>query len=123
MGDGMSDDRHVHAPFTPDQVANLNEYQRSGTAHPFTCGSGNRLDEAHLVAMRARGDHDAGVLVAAEDGWHCPAVGCGYTQAWAHTGMADGTWVAALRQMRSLCKDQGDVVAMADAMDEAAKNK
>ena len=37
----------VTAPFTPEQVENLNRYQRSGDCHPFTCG-GNRGDARYL---------------------------------------------------------------------------
>jgi hypothetical protein len=29
----------VRAPFTPEQVENLNDYQASGTFHEFTCGN------------------------------------------------------------------------------------
>ncbi len=67
----------VFAPFTPDQVASLNGYQASGRFAEFTCGNG-----------QCPGDQ--AVLVAAEDGWHCPS--CSYTQDWAHQPMADGTW-------------------------------
>ena len=67
----------VQAPFTAEQVASLNGYQRSGTFHEFTCGN----DECPVVHA---------TLVAAEDGWHCPS--CTYTQDWAHNWMADGSW-------------------------------
>lgn len=67
--------------FTPEQVASLNEYQKSGTFHPFTCG-GNRTDEHHLDGE--------GILVATEDGWICPY--CDYKQDWAHEWMKDGKW-------------------------------
>lgn len=60
------------APWTAEQVEALNEYQRLGYAHEFTCGN----------------DHDGDrVLVATRDGWRCPS--CDYTQDWAHEGMAD----------------------------------
>jgi hypothetical protein len=64
------------APWTDEQVANLNRYQRAGVFHPFTCG---RRDEHR---------DDPGVLVAERDGWHCPAAGCTYRQTWAHPFMA-----------------------------------
>lgn len=64
------------APWTEDQVANLNRYQRAGVCHPFTCG---RRDEHR---------DDPGVLVAGRDGWTCPADGCDYRQGWAHAFMA-----------------------------------
>jgi hypothetical protein len=62
------------APFTPDEVASLDAFQRSGVWNPFTC-----RDEA------CRRE-----LVATEAGWNCPA--CPYTQDWAYTWMADWTW-------------------------------
>lgn len=67
----------IWAPWTPEQVAALNEFQRRGQFHPFTCG----------------GDHVPGspVLVAREDGWHCSdpyGEGCAYRQNWAHSFMA-----------------------------------
>lgn len=72
----------VDAPFTVDQVTSLNEYQRSGVGHPFTC-----------PALEHRGNHSdgEGVLVAVRGGWMCPD-GDGYTQTWAHSFMADGSW-------------------------------
>lgn len=66
----MKDSNIITAPFTEEQVKNLNEFQNLGFIHEFTCGndhSGNR------------------VLVATKDGWICPT--CTYTQDWAHKGM------------------------------------
>lgn len=51
--------------FSPDEVESLNGFQNSRVFHPFTCGSGNRCDAKHLDGE--------GLLVAKEDGWHCPA--------------------------------------------------
>ncbi|MER7734126.1 hypothetical protein ABTX80_24865 [Streptomyces erythrochromogenes] len=63
----------ITAPWTPEQVAALNRFQRAGSMHPFTCGR----------------DHDSHhVLIATEAGWVCPGPGCGYTQDWAHAFMA-----------------------------------
>ena len=78
----MIEFNYVRAPFTDEQVENLNGYQNGGPIHPFTCGSGNRTDDKHLDGE--------GILVATNKGWHCPY--CMYTQDWAHTFMADGTW-------------------------------
>jgi hypothetical protein len=63
----------VFAPWTPEQVEALNAYQKLGYVHEFTC---------HF-------DHGekSRVLVATEDGWHCPS--CDYKQLWAHAHMAD----------------------------------
>jgi hypothetical protein len=68
----------IRAPWTPEQVAALNRFQREGGMHPFTCG----------------GEHAPGspVLVARIDGWHCSdpyGEGCDYRQDWAHPFMAD----------------------------------
>jgi len=60
-----------HAPFTPDEITRINNYQTSGY-HPFTCGS-----------VDCRAD-----LVATESGMLCPV--CGYLQGWVHDWMA--TW-------------------------------
>jgi hypothetical protein len=65
-------------PWTDQQVANLNAYQRSGRFHPFTCGN-DRTDENHLDGE--------GLLVARSDGWHC--LYCNYKQTWAHNFMAE----------------------------------
>ena len=67
--------------FTPDEVNSLNEYQRAGVMHPFTCG-GDRTDEKHLDGE--------GILVATEDGWNCPY--CDYKQDWAHEFIKNWAW-------------------------------
>lgn len=61
----------VIAPWTAEQVAALNRWQRLGYVHPFTCPNGWNL-------------------VATTAGWVCPGT-CGYTQDWAHDFMADAT--------------------------------
>lgn len=63
----------IEAPFTAEQVERLNAFQHRPEIHPFTCPNDHRP-----------GDND--VLVAHEDGWHCPS--CDYRQTWAHAGMA-----------------------------------
>ncbi|MEU2426982.1 hypothetical protein ABZ619_39220 [Streptomyces sp. NPDC007851] len=72
-----ANDNLLQAPWTAAQVENLNVYQKAGYFHPFTCG---RRDQHR---------DNPGVLVAAVDGWHCPAGGCDYVQSWAHSFMAD----------------------------------
>lgn len=57
----------IHAPFTPEQVKALNEYQQSGYVHPFTCCSYQDCDRG------ARPDQ--GILIAKEEGWIC-GLGC-----------------------------------------------
>src|SRR5262245_38244134 len=71
---GMSEQSEkIYAPFTPEQVRGLNEWQRSGWVHPFTCV--NRDDGNHVVT------NDLGSLIAAENGWYCDS--CPYVQDWA----------------------------------------
>jgi hypothetical protein len=80
------------APFTEEQVAGLNAYQKATNIHPFTCGN----DSSHPV------------LIASTDGWYCSA--CDYTQVWAHAAMADGRLAEAsaeaIRQLPR--KQEGD---------------
>ncbi len=72
------------APWTEEEVANLNAFQESGRFHPFTCG-GARCDDAHKAYADEHGG-DYGQLVATADGWKCPV--CDYRQDWAHPFMA-----------------------------------
>ena len=71
----------IEPPWTKEQVDALNEYQRTGWMHPFTCM--NRGDGKHNYDI----GNDLGVLVAYSDGWRCPS--CGYRQRWAHEFMAN----------------------------------
>jgi hypothetical protein len=82
----------VQAPFTPDQVAALNDFQKSPHFHPFTCGSGNRTDVAHLDGE--------GILVATVEGWLCPF--CDYRQSWAHEFMADPKTADSIKRLAAL---------------------
>lgn len=67
----------IFAPFTEEQVKNLNIYQDSWF-HPFTCCGHNGCK---------RREHNDGILIATTEGWICP---CGkYKQDWAHAGMAE----------------------------------
>jgi hypothetical protein len=76
----MTAERKVHgemikAPFTAEQVEALNQYQKSGKFHPFTC-PGNLSDCAK--------HRD---LIATTAGWVCA---CGkYQQYWAHESMME----------------------------------
>jgi hypothetical protein len=65
----------ITAPWTTEQVAALNRFQREGRLHPFTCGNEHP------------GHH--GTLIASGKGWYCPVTGCDYEQNWAHDFMAD----------------------------------
>lgn len=64
----MTEPAQIHAPWDPDVVDTLNDFQALGHVHPFTCDKG------------------CGVLTAHTEGWFCP---CGYRQTWAWAVMAD----------------------------------
>jgi hypothetical protein len=72
----------VEAPFTSEQVAHINEFQRTGYMHPFTCPYCSGADRN---------------LIAEAEGLHCP--NCDYKQTWVHSFMADGAAVANYRRM------------------------
>jgi len=63
----------LRAPWTDQQVSKLNRFQRLGHVHEFTCPNNHDSDR---------------VLVASNDGWHCPS--CDYQQDWAHVTMLRG---------------------------------
>lgn len=68
--------KRIDAPFSDQQVENLNRFQKFGMFHGFTCGK----------------EHgDPRTLVATNAGWVCSHDGCDYTQKWAHASMADFT--------------------------------
>lgn len=67
----LTEDR-VLAPFTKEEADKLNEYQKLGFVHEFTCVN----------------DHPNRTLIAKEGaGWYCP--NCDYTQNWAHAFMLE----------------------------------
>lgn len=63
----------VEAPWSQQQIENLNLWQQADHVHEFTCPN---------VHAESR------VLIARADGWHCP--GCAYKQTWAHAMMTLG---------------------------------
>lgn len=72
----------ITIPWTDEQVAALNGFQRANVFHPFTC--------------EYRSDHnmaDGGILIATTGGFVCPYPSCEYTQHWAHELMADPHWI------------------------------
>jgi Lar family restriction alleviation protein len=78
--------------WTAEQVANLDEFQKAGRMHPFTCGTKEKhppLDDC--------GDVPDDELFATERGWKCPT--CDYRQFWAHDFMLDGSAVKAARAL------------------------
>ncbi|MFD4596774.1 hypothetical protein ACFWPQ_01950 [Streptomyces sp. NPDC058464] len=66
----------IRAPWTPEQVAALNEFQQGGWMHPFTCGYEHPA-------------HPNAVLKATTNGWRCYVIDCDWEQDWAHAFMAD----------------------------------
>lgn len=63
------------APWSDAEVASLNDFQKAGVMHGFTCG----------------GFHGRAVLlIATNEGWECPE--CDYIQGWAHLFMVNRSW-------------------------------
>lgn len=60
----------IRAPWDQATVQALNALQRSGTYHGYTCA-----------------EHTSQLLMAHEDGWHCPT--CTYRQSWADRSSAE----------------------------------
>jgi len=67
----------LEAPWTPDEVKALNDYQEKGEFHPYTCPN-HDFERGEVL------------LKATPLGWVCPT-GCGYTQGWAHSWSV--TWL------------------------------
>lgn len=76
----MSTSRRITVPWTQEQVDALNDYQRAGFMHPYTCP--DRGDGRHIQ----RSDEDLGQLLATPSGWICRD--CLYRQNWAHAASA-----------------------------------
>lgn len=69
----------VKAPWTDEQVANLNRWQKCGYVHEFTCPKDHAAEAGH---------HATVALYAHHSGWICPL--CDYRQDWAHAMMTLG---------------------------------
>jgi hypothetical protein len=67
------DERRV-APFTPEEVASLNEFQTLAVWNPVVCPAEGCCQKP----------------VATGTGWACPR--CAFTQVWADRWMTDGIW-------------------------------
>jgi len=84
------------APWTDEQVASLNAYQKAGYVHPFTssprpcdCGGSSELGMQHAeTCNRSEGGID---LIATKDGW-VEWLGGPVVQNWAHKFMTDWSW-------------------------------
>ena len=66
--------RTPRPPFSEQQIKSMNDFQASGSFHPFTCGNDSRHRD----------------LIATPEGWICPD--CDYTQDWSHDWMTDDGW-------------------------------
>lgn len=75
------------APFTQEQVDKLNDYQRNGKMHPFTCCSPSDIKECKRRSGEGSTyEEKEGILIATVEGWVCP---CGkYKQDWSHSFMS-----------------------------------
>lgn len=67
------------SPWTDEEIKDLNDYQKHGLFHPYTC---DRKAPECEVNQTPRDFSKDGVLIATKEGWVCP---CGkYTQDWYH---------------------------------------
>jgi hypothetical protein len=80
--------KKIEAPFTKEQVDKLNNYQKEGVFHPFTCCSPPDIKECKRINNEGETyEEREGILIATELGWICP---CGkYKQDWAHSFMTE----------------------------------
>jgi hypothetical protein len=86
----------VEPIWTGEQVEKLNEWQRAGYVHEFTCGN----------------DHpQPRTLIATRRGWVCPS--CDYTRDWAHAAMFQGAPPNPLAALKSPPPDGGAVQSVA----------
>ncbi len=73
----MTEHRHIEAPWTDEQIEQLNRFQQCEFVHPFTGTRGPNGEERALIAT--------------PDGW-VESLGGPVVQTWAHSFMADGSW-------------------------------
>lgn len=69
----------IYAPWSDRIIESANQQQWNVMNHPYTCRTGNRMDEDHRVYQRKFGG-DYGQLIATKEGFKCPA--CSYVQSW-----------------------------------------
>ena len=79
----------IKAPFSQEQVDKLNQFQKTGKFHPFTCCSPEYIPECKRALNQGETyEEREGILIAKTEGFICP---CGkYKQNWAYAFMADG---------------------------------
>lgn len=73
-----------YAPWTVEEVNNINDNQTKGYGHPFTCCSPEEFsNECFRVILK----HNDGILKANTESLTCP---CGrYKQDWVYPGMLE----------------------------------
>ena len=79
----------ISPPYIEEQVKRMNEFQKSGKLHPFTCDGRPFIPDkysAHMERSRVICPNE-GILEATKDGWVCR---CGmYFQDWAYKIMVE----------------------------------
>ncbi|WP_070953311.1 hypothetical protein [Mycobacteroides chelonae] len=79
-------EREQHPPpWTDGEVRNINDFQRSGAIHPYTCGCGPSDNDGFDWPNR--------VLVAHNDGLHCPNDRCPVQTTHIYQDITDGSLV------------------------------
>jgi len=89
-------------PWTAEEVAHINEFQRSRAMHPLTCGCGPE-DADHVLGWPNR------VRVAHTDGLHCPNGRCPVQTTHVFRDITNGSLLRSIHQdwtdARSAAKD------------------
>ncbi len=70
QGSGTAIMKRIYAPWSNEEVVRLNVWQQDGYVHECVCPNPHQGSR---------------VLVADNDGWHCPS--CAFRQDWAHEKM------------------------------------
>lgn len=70
----------IGAPFTQEQIVNINKNQYNSSYHPLTCCGGSNGQQKGCERVNNEGE---GILIAKVDGLTCP---CGeYKQTWTYS--------------------------------------
>lgn len=78
-------------PWTDEEVANINDSQRSAAMHPFTCGCGPEGDDDFA-------DWPNRIHVAQTDGLHCPNGRCRVQTTHVDRTITDGSLLRSIQQ-------------------------
>ena len=63
----MNHNKDIEAPWTDEQVEQLNRFQRDSEFHPYTC-CGDGLEQFCERKQKV----SPGILIATNEGWICP---------------------------------------------------